>query len=105
MHSITNRSPDHLIEEIILIDDKSDMDHLKEPLDQYMKSFPKVKILRHKDRQGLIRCRMFGATRAKAKVLTFLDSHIEAEDGWLEPLLHRVKDQPKVKIKLVISSN
>ena len=60
-----------------------------------MSRFPKVRIIR-KERQGLIRCRMFGSTVAKADVLTYLDSHIEAGVGWLEPLLYRVKDEPKV---------
>ncbi len=39
---------------------------------------------------------MLGSTLAKGKVLTYLDSHIEAGIGWVEPLLYRVKDEPKV---------
>ncbi len=53
-------------------------------------------MFRKKERQGLIRCRMFGSTVAKGKVLTFLDSHVETGIGWLEPLLYRIKDEPRV---------
>ena len=97
IHSIVNRSPDHLLEEILLIDDKSTMEHLKEPLDEYIKQFDKVRIIHSEDRLGLIRCRMKGSLEAKAQTLTYLDSHIEAGIGWLEPMLHRIKEEPKVK--------
>ncbi|CAM6053587.1 unnamed protein product [Sphagnum tenellum] len=104
VHSIVNRSPDHLLEEILLIDDNSDMEHLGARLDEYMEQFPKVRIIHKKERMGLIRCRMFGSMEAKAKVLTFLDSHIEAGIGWLEPLLYRVKEEPKLIISPVIDA-
>lgn len=40
LHSVINRSPRHLLEEIILVDDKSDRDYLVKPLDSYIKMFP-----------------------------------------------------------------
>ncbi|CAF4826666.1 unnamed protein product, partial [Rotaria sp. Silwood1] len=87
IHSIINRSPSHLLKEIILVDDFSDMEHLKEPLDEYIKHLKIVSIVRQKQREGLIRSRLAGAAIAKGDVIIFLDSHIEATEGWLEPLL------------------
>ena len=51
----------------------------------------KVRLLRLAERGGLMRARMAGIEAATAEVLTFLDSHVEATEGWLEPLLERVK--------------
>ncbi|XP_041940090.1 polypeptide N-acetylgalactosaminyltransferase-like 6 [Alosa sapidissima] len=90
IHSVVNRTPDHLIAEIILVDDFSDREHLKERLEKYMARFPKVRIVRTKKREGLIRTRLLGASVAKGEVLTFLDSHCEANVNWLPPLLGRL---------------
>ncbi|KAM4689916.1 polypeptide N-acetylgalactosaminyltransferase 5-like, partial [Rhinophrynus dorsalis] len=89
--SVLNRSPANLIKEIILVDDFSTKDHLKEHLDTFMKTFPKVRILHLKERHGLIRARVAGANIATGDVLTFLDSHVECNVGWLEPLLEQVR--------------
>ena len=38
------RSPEELLKEIILVDDASDMDHLKDDLANYMSQYPKVRL-------------------------------------------------------------
>ncbi|XP_026734978.1 putative polypeptide N-acetylgalactosaminyltransferase 9 isoform X3 [Trichoplusia ni] len=90
VHSVLDRSPPHLIKEIILVDDFSDMPHLMQQLDDYMSSLPKVRIVRAPRREGLIRARLLGARYVTAPVLTYLDSHCECTEGWLEPLLDRI---------------
>ncbi|KAJ6660850.1 hypothetical protein lerEdw1_017476 [Lerista edwardsae] len=90
VHSVLNRSPPQYIKEVILVDDFSTKAYLKDPLDKYMAQFPKVRVLHLKERHGLIRARLAGAEIAKGDVLTFLDSHVECNIGWLEPLLDRI---------------
>ena len=51
--------------------------HLAAQLENYMADFPKVRIVREKERVGLIRARLSGARHAKGDVLTYLDSHCE----------------------------
>ncbi|XP_076240677.1 polypeptide N-acetylgalactosaminyltransferase 9 isoform X1 [Calliopsis andreniformis] len=102
VHSVLDRSPEHLIQEIILVDDYSDMPHLQRQLEDYMMNYPKVQIIRAQKREGLIRARLLGAAAAKAPVLTYLDSHCECTEGWLEPLLDRIARDPTTVVCPVI---
>ena len=64
-------------------------------LDEYLQSLPKVQLLRSPKREGIVAARMRGASLARGEVLVFLDSHCEANNGWLEPLLARIAEDRK----------
>ncbi|XP_019280377.2 inactive polypeptide N-acetylgalactosaminyltransferase-like protein 5 isoform X1 [Panthera pardus] len=99
MFSVINLTPRLFLEEIILVDDMSDSDDLKEKLDHHLEIFRgKIKLIRNKKREGLIRSRMIGASRASGDVLVFLDSHCEVNKVWLEPLLHAIAKDPKMVV-------
>ncbi len=84
--SVINHSPPELLEEVIIVDDGSEW-----PVAPSITALsPKVKVLALGEREGLIRARLRGFAIAKAPTVTFLDSHIECNPGWLEPLLSRL---------------
>lgn len=88
VHSIINRTPSQFLEEVLLVDDFSDLKELGSGLESYIKIFRgAVRLIRNSERQGLIRSRTRGAKEAKGVVVVFLDAHCEVNKNWLPPLL------------------
>lgn len=90
VHSIINRSPEKVLREIILINDRSTKEFLYDPLKAYIaENFSSgiVKLFEMPVRSGLIWARLAGARAATGDVLIFLDSHTEPNVNWLPPLL------------------
>ncbi|XP_006275754.3 polypeptide N-acetylgalactosaminyltransferase 6 [Alligator mississippiensis] len=94
VYSVLYSSPAILLKEIILVDDASTDEYLKDQLDLYVKQLQIVRVVRQKERKGLITARLLGASVAAGDVLTFLDAHCECFHGWLEPLLYRIAEEP-----------
>ncbi|XP_033739303.1 polypeptide N-acetylgalactosaminyltransferase 4-like [Pecten maximus] len=104
INSILKHSPRLLLQEIIIIDDKSDLDYLGAPLQKYVEQFVFMHLHRTKERLGTMKTRVMGTKLAKADVVVFLDSHTEVNAGWLEPLLYEISQngtaivQPSIDI-------
>ncbi|XP_041367912.1 inactive polypeptide N-acetylgalactosaminyltransferase-like protein 5 [Gigantopelta aegis] len=94
IYSLINRTPKHILKQVILVDDASDLDTLKSNFDEYVKQhFPKglVTIIRLPKRSGLIKARLRGFELVTSEVVSFFDSHMEVNLHWLEPLLVEIK--------------
>lgn len=57
------------------------LEDLGSTLDHYISQFPKVKLIRNKEREGLVRARMAGVYAATAEVIIIKDAHTEYEYG------------------------
>eukprot|EP00039_Didymoeca_costata_P006862 m.94130 g.94130 ORF g.94130 m.94130 type:complete len:674 (+) comp13427_c0_seq1:150-2171(+) len=110
--SVINRTPRDLLQEIVLLDDGSTASWLGGPnvpkLRKYVKdelpSEIPVKIVTSNKRLGLIRARLLGAEHADGEVLTFLDSHCEANLEWAEPILYLIGLDKRTVVTPVIDT-
>uniref|UniRef100_A0A915PBU1 Polypeptide N-acetylgalactosaminyltransferase n=1 Tax=Setaria digitata TaxID=48799 RepID=A0A915PBU1_9BILA len=94
VNSILDRTPSNLLNEILLVNDNSNLDKASDAVvHAYARenwSSDVVKMLNTRKNEGLIRAKIFGAKHATGEVLVFLDSHCEVNERWLEPLLDRI---------------
>ncbi|XP_077819520.1 polypeptide N-acetylgalactosaminyltransferase 18 isoform X2 [Macaca mulatta] len=100
IHSAIERTPPHLLKEIILVDDNSSNEELKEKLTEYVDKVNSqkpgfIKVVRHSKQEGLIRSRVSGWRAATAPVVALFDAHVEFNVGWAEPVLTRIKENRK----------
>lgn len=107
LRSIIDRTPKNLLKEIIMVDDHSSNEDLKEDLDVYVKSLEKenptlrITRIRHHKQQGLSYARASGWRAATADVVAILDAHIEVHKMWVEPLLTQIKADRTVVVSPV----
>jgi glycosyltransferase involved in cell wall biosynthesis len=75
--------------EVIFVDDASDP-----PASDVLRglNIPQLRIIRNDNREGLIRAKTIGARATKGDLLVFLDAHIRAYPGWLEPMISLTND-------------
>lgn len=104
IHSVLNRSPPKLLHEIILVDDGSDKPWLGTELDRHVALLPKTRLVRLPQRSGLVKARLRGAEEARGETITVLDSHIEVQPGWLEPLMQRIAEKRTTVVMPIIDS-
>jgi polypeptide N-acetylgalactosaminyltransferase len=92
VYSVVNRSPKHLLKEVILVNDQSTKKflygELEDHIEKHFKGLVKLYVL--PKRSGLIWARLAGARAATGDVLLFLDSHTEASTNFLPPLLEPI---------------
>ncbi|XP_008281149.1 probable polypeptide N-acetylgalactosaminyltransferase 8 [Stegastes partitus] len=101
VRSIIDKTPQRLLQEIILVDDHSSNEDLMEKLDEYINSIHEerpdlVKRVRHSQQLGLTQARLSGWKVAVGDVVAILDAHIEVHVQWAEPLLARIKEDRTV---------
>ncbi|KAG5845873.1 hypothetical protein ANANG_G00143800 [Anguilla anguilla] len=106
IRSIIDKTPAHLLKEIILVDDHSSNEDLKDKLDAYISLIHEerpglVKRVNHKEQMGLTQARISGWRAATGDVVAILDAHIEVHVEWAEPLLARIKEDRTVVLSPV----
>ncbi|XP_062245023.1 polypeptide N-acetylgalactosaminyltransferase 18-like [Platichthys flesus] len=98
VHTAIQRTPSHLLKEIILVDDHSSSLELKEHLQSFVDETNTqhgpdfIKLVHHDKQEGLIRSRVRGWRAASAPVVALFDAHVEFNIGWAEPILQRIKE-------------
>eukprot|EP00037_Helgoeca_nana_P018137 m.173200 g.173200 ORF g.173200 m.173200 type:complete len:658 (+) comp24311_c0_seq2:237-2210(+) len=112
IYSVINRAPHDLIEEIILVDDGSEaawlggkaVPRLRDYVRTTLPKTIKYRIITSPKRLGLIRARLLGAKNAIGPVYTFLDSHVEANRDWAQPILALIQADHRTVVTPVIDT-
>lgn len=90
---LANRS---LLKEIIVIDDCSKREVSTLLNEQLPSSYLEyIKVIRLDKCEGLIRSRILGADASSSSVIVFMDGHCRPKDGWIQPLIDRLREKPK----------
>ncbi|XP_051786762.1 probable polypeptide N-acetylgalactosaminyltransferase 8 [Erpetoichthys calabaricus] len=106
IRSIIDKTPPHLLKEIILVDDYSTNEDLQGKLEDYIKLINKqrpglIKQVKHAEQMGLTQARISGWKASTGDVVAILDAHIEVQAEWAQPVLARIKEDRTVIVSPV----
>ena len=106
VHSVLHRSPPETLREILLIDDGSteDMTCMKEELEKAVFTLAQVRLIRTVQREGSTVARLLGAAYASSDVISYLDSHVEVNYHWLDPIITRIKQNDKAIVMSILDT-
>ncbi|XP_017845696.1 putative polypeptide N-acetylgalactosaminyltransferase 13 [Drosophila busckii] len=108
--SLIKRTPEDYLHELVVIDDYSDDELLLQSLNEILGHIYATRgqltfvFKRNLHRKGLIQSRNDGAQAATGNYLFFLDSHCEVNEGWLEPLLDRLIQNPQMAVSPLLDA-
>lgn len=92
IYSVLVHTPEHLYNEILLVDGGSDEEDLREPLESHCKKLKVCRIVRAHTRIGNVQSRVMGFKTAEGPIIVSLEGHMEVTPYWLEPQLARLKN-------------
>lgn len=87
MQSILNQNYDQLLEEIIVVDDGSTLDYIRQDAEKYIKTVPKARLVQFTTQQGTLKARIAAMKEVKTDIVVFLEANVICNRGWLEPLV------------------
>ena len=87
IQSILNQNYDQLLEEIIVIDDGSTLDYIRQDVEKYLQAIPKARLVKFTTQQGTLKARIAAMREVKTDIVVFLEANVICTRGWLEPLV------------------
>ena len=91
--SVLHNTRHDLIGEIIIVDDGSTLDYIREESKTYAEKIKMVKLLRMSQKVGQARARTRAIEEAKTEYLVFLDTTVVCNAGWLPPLTELLRKE------------
>lgn len=100
IQSVLNQnSYEETVEEIIVVDDGSTLEYIRQELERYLKTVPKARLLRLESQRGTLKARIAATKEAKTDVVVYLEANALCGHGWLEPLIDLlVKDRSVIAL-------
>ncbi|ELU00053.1 hypothetical protein CAPTEDRAFT_195208 [Capitella teleta] len=89
LHSVAQRSPLDVLQEILLVDDATQNKDLNDLL--LLRIVPIfgdfVRVVRLEEKRGIVQAVLHGIKKASTEVVVVIQDPVEVQPGWLEPLL------------------